>query len=168
MKHNFSENDTVIYRGKTLKIHSFSVTPGMVNLKKYRKDGKIDGRDRGYYAKVSDLTPVNEGQPVQGEGLPDKLDVHSTGLFPMKAELHPENDPDGLIILADVQTMELANEIVERYNEHLPLLKENEQLKEQVRVLREALRLIYTEIGHKDDSHLRKRINTAINQTETK
>lgn len=55
-------------------------------------------------------------EDVQVRGLPDKLDVHSTGLFPMKAELHPINDPDGLIILADVQTMELANEIVKRYN----------------------------------------------------
>jgi hypothetical protein len=60
--------------------------------------------------------PQIKEEDVQVGGLPDKLDVHSTGLFPMKAELHPINDPDGLIILADVQTMELANEIVKRYN----------------------------------------------------
>jgi hypothetical protein len=60
--------------------------------------------------------PQIKEEDVQVGGLPDKLDVHSTGLFPMKAELHPINDPDGLINLADVQTMELANEIVKRYN----------------------------------------------------
>lgn len=54
-------------------------------------------------------------KPTPGT-LPEKLDVHSTGLFPMKAEIHPVNDPDGLEILADVLTMELADELVRRYN----------------------------------------------------
>lgn len=132
----------------------------------------IDGLEQHPGRQPQPPAPIKEDTKHTAGELPEKLDVHSTGLFPMKAELHPENDPDGLIILADVQSMELANEIAKRYNQAPTLLKENEQLKaeierlrkwavetidisqnlahkrkEQVNVLREALRNALEELG---------------------
>lgn len=52
----FSVGQTVIYKGKTLKIHSFPGELEKVTLKKYRKDGKLDGRDKGYYTTINKIS----------------------------------------------------------------------------------------------------------------
>jgi len=51
----FSVGQEVIYKGKKYKIHSFPQDVNRANLKKYKKDGSLDSRDKGWYALISDL-----------------------------------------------------------------------------------------------------------------
>jgi hypothetical protein len=76
------------------------------------------------------LTPT---PPQAGNELPQRLDVHSTGLLEHKAEIHPANDPDGEIIIADVFQYDHAVELVRRYNQYPELEARNRELVEALR-----------------------------------
>jgi len=55
---SFGIGDKVDYKGKEYKIHSFPEEKNKVNLRKYRKDGKLDSRDRGYYVEITDIKKI--------------------------------------------------------------------------------------------------------------
>jgi hypothetical protein len=51
----FRVGQSVVYKGKEYKIHSFPQDADRVTLKKYKKNGTLDSRDKGWYALISDL-----------------------------------------------------------------------------------------------------------------
>lgn len=48
-RYGYKIGDKVMYLGKEYKIHSFSIYDKDACLRKYKKDGKLDLRDRGVY-----------------------------------------------------------------------------------------------------------------------
>ena len=60
-KKELKEKQSVVYKGKIYKIHSFPLLDEdkkYVYLRKYRKDGLLDARDKGVRAKITEIKGV--------------------------------------------------------------------------------------------------------------
>lgn len=138
LQNEFKVMDSVIYKGKEYKIHSFGYdAPDMVAIRKYRKDGKLDARDRGFYVNISSLTKPN-ALHTPGEKYfvvhQDRETLICNGNFNKCFHDYESCKEDG-------ETETFFDWCKNSYEyTTIPTLKaENEKLRNDVKVLREAL-----------------------------